>query len=261
MRASGMVSTRSRRTSSRSNKRVVVRRDIPIPYYAQLARILEDEISSGVWQPGDVLPSEAEIGDVHAVSRTAVRQALDDLARRGIVHKQRGRRTAVAGVTSLVVQEMRGFSEEMHDRGETVRTKVLEQAITVASPRIAHDLKVPNASKVILLSRLRTIDRKTVVRVETYLPAQRFEELLEIDFSETSLYAVLSKQFGIRPSSGSRSIEAVPAGPALSKQLGVSLHAPLLKLTAVNRDQNGVPFEVFHAWYRGDATRFELVVG
>jgi GntR family transcriptional regulator len=238
-----------------------VRRDLPVPYYAQLAEILHEEITDGVWVPGDELPSEAELCATHGVSRTAVRQALGELATRGVVHKQRGRRTSVAGVTSLVVQEMRGFSDEMQERGEEIRTEILKLEIVPAPPRVAHDLNLPNGSDVVLLARAREVDHETVVYTETHLPASRFRELLDIELAGTSLYAALSDRFGVHPRSGRRAIEAVGATREIARLLHVKAGAALLKLHAVNLDEDGAPFETFEAWYRGDATRFELVVG
>jgi GntR family transcriptional regulator len=240
-----------------------VRRDIAVPYYAQLAEIIEGDIASGLWHPGDSLPSEADLCSLHGVSRTAVRQALGELSARGLVRKEKGRRTFVARsrVTSLVVQEMRGFMDEVSQQGGHVGTVVLRQEVLPALPDIARDLQVPTGSDVVLVSRLRTVDGGAVVSVETYLPASRFRGLAEMDLSGLSLYAVLAAEFAVRPSSGSRVIEAVAADRAVASAIGIKTGAPLLKLTAINKDEDGVPFEVFHAWYRGDETRFELVVG
>lgn len=238
-----------------------VRKDLPLPFYAQLAEILHDEISEGVWQPGDTLPSEAELCATYDLSRTAIRQALSELAARGLVHKQRGRRTSVSGVTSLVVQELRGFSDEMNERGETVRTIVLRLEIVPASPRVAHELNLGAGTDVVLLSRLRHVADEAIVRVETFLPAPRFSGLVDVDFSDRSLYDVLRSEFGVRPSSGRRAIEAVAADAELAAQLGVPDGSAMLKLNAINFDDDGRAVETFSAWYRGDATRFELVVG
>ncbi|HVL32819.1 MAG TPA: GntR family transcriptional regulator [Actinomycetota bacterium] len=237
-----------------------VRRDIPIPYYAQLSQILADEIGSGVWQPGDTLPSEADLCAAHGVSRTAVRQALGELAARGLVRKQRGRRTSVAGATSLVVQEVRGLYDELSALGGSVRTQVLHLGVTRASPRVAHDLQLPPANDVVMLSRLRFVDEAVIVRVDTYLPIPRFIGLLDEDLTDRSLYGLLGTSFGVRPSSGRRFIEAVAVDDDTATQLGVAKNSPALKLTAVNFDQDGAPFETFRAWYRGDTTRFEVVV-
>jgi GntR family transcriptional regulator len=240
-----------------------VRRDAPIPYYAQLARILEQEIADGVWAPGDDLPSEAELCSLHGLSRTAVRQALAALATRGLVRKEKGRRSSVlrSRVTNLVVQELRGFYDEMTERGGSVETTILRQELVQAPPHLAEELEIPAGGDVVLISRLRAVDGERIVYVETSLPAPRFAPLLGMDLSSASLYAVLAEKFGVRPSSGRRVIEAVSADARLAGRLRVREHSPVLQLTAVDRDEDGIPFESFQAWYRGDETRFELIVG
>lgn len=237
-----------------------VRRNIPVPFYAQLSQILADEIATGVWQPGDDLPSEAELCAAHNVSRTAVRQALAELAARGLVRKARGRRTSVAGATTLVVQEVRGLYDELSARGGDIRTQILHLGVIPATPRVAHDLEISRGSDVLMLSRLRHVDDAVIVRVNTYLPLPRFLGLLDVELTNRSLYAILRQKFEVRPSSGRRFIEAVALDADIARNLGVPAKTPALKLTAVNRDQDGKPFETFRAWYRGDSTRFELVV-
>ena len=240
-----------------------IRRDTAIPYYAQLARILEQEIADGVWAPGADLPSEAELCDVHGVSRTAVRQALAALTARGLVRKEKGRRTSVlrSHVTNLVVQELRGFYDEVTEQGGSVQTTILQQGLAAAPPHLADELEIPHGSDVVVVARLRAVDGERIVRVETSLPASRFAALLDTDLSNASLYSVLAEKFGVHPSSGRRVIEAVSATGAVARDLGVPRGSAVLQLSAVNHDQDGVPFESFQAWYRGDETRFELIVG
>jgi GntR family transcriptional repressor for pyruvate dehydrogenase complex len=52
-------------------------------------RILR-EIKAGTWKPGSRLPSERELSEILAISRTSVRQALTTLEALGIVHSKRG---------------------------------------------------------------------------------------------------------------------------------------------------------------------------
>lgn len=253
--------TETRAAAGPSSRRI--RRDIPIPYYAQLTRILERDIAELRWQPGESLPSEAELCAEHGLSRTAVRQALAELATRGLVRKEKGRRTLVARshVTNLVVQELRGFYEEVTERGALIQTTILQQRTVPAPPHLADDLEVPSGSELVLLERIRAVDGEAIVRVETYLPAPRFGSLVSMELSSVSLYAVLAADFGVQPSSGRRVIEAVAADAGLASHLDIPVSSPVLQLSAVNRDQDRVPFESFQAWYRGDETRFELIVG
>ncbi|GBD09675.1 putative HTH-type transcriptional regulator YurK [Candidatus Thermoflexus japonica] len=67
-----------------------------IPIHEQLKEILRAEILEGHLRPGDRLPTEAELCARYGVSRAPVRQALEDLAREGLIVRQRGRGTFVA---------------------------------------------------------------------------------------------------------------------------------------------------------------------
>lgn len=59
-----------------------------IPLYVQLKEILREQIRTGVWEPGDRIPSEAEIRQHFAVSRATVRQAITELEQEGLLVRQ-----------------------------------------------------------------------------------------------------------------------------------------------------------------------------
>lgn len=235
-------------------------REGPLPYYVQLAEVLRNEIANGNWKPGDPLPSEADLCAFFAVSRPVVRQALGELVRQGIVHKERGRGTFVSHRTApMVVQEIQGFSDDVTRRGDRIDTTVFRQETDVVPPPFAPLLGVRTGSDVIRLDRLRRVGDLPVVMTTTYLPP-RFAGVLEADLRQRSLYAFLEEAYGITPSGGTRRLEAVPAEEAHALHLGVDVGAALLQITANNRDQHGQPFECFLAWYRGDRTSFEVEV-
>jgi len=56
----------------------------------QLALILAEQIDSGSLQPGDRLPTEATLANMHGVSRTVVREALHQLKSRGLLRSRQG---------------------------------------------------------------------------------------------------------------------------------------------------------------------------
>lgn len=67
----------------------------PITLYAQLASILRDRIVTGLWKPGDEIPTLEQLVDEFAVARVTVRQAIQILVEEGLLSSQRGRRTSV----------------------------------------------------------------------------------------------------------------------------------------------------------------------
>lgn len=239
---------------------VAIQRNDPLPYYAQLADILREEIHGGRWQPGELLPSEAELGEFFDLSRTVVRQALGQLQDEGLVQKERGRGTFVTRrkVASFVVQELRGFHDDMTKQGKRVETNVLCQGVIEVPPEVAPNLEVPMGSEVVAVERVRIVDGDPVVEVHTYLPAPRFAGLVDVDLENLSLYTVLEERYGIHPHGGVRSIEAEGASRTVARNLGVRAGSPVLRLDAINLDADRTPFEFFRAWYRGDLTTFQI---
>lgn len=238
----------------------MIERGSALPYYAQLAAILRSGIEHGTWAPGEALPSELELGETYGLSRTVVRQALSELVLEGRVTREKGRGTFVrqAAVAALVVQELRGFLDEMESRGRRVDTLVLRSEVVRVPAPVAPLLDVARSSEVLEIDRLRSVAGDAVVAVRTYLPLPRFESLVGADLSGRSLYRMLSS-LGVQPSVGRRRIQAVAADEEQSGLLGVVIGAPLLEVNGVGIDQSGTPFEHFVAWYRGDRVSFDIV--
>lgn len=240
-----------------------IRRNAPLPYYVQLADVLRDNIARGHWAPGEALPAEADVCTFFGVSRTVVRQALNELVADGLVHKEKGRGTFVSKpkIAELVVHEMRGFFDEMAERGVRVETEVLRQAIVTVPPQVAPELGVSMRSEVLHLTRVRRADGDAIVKVDTYLPLPRFASLADADLTDRSLYHLMVEEYGVFAQGGWRRVEAVAAGGETAELLEIEPRSPVLALTAVTVDQDDVPFEWFRALYRGDRTSFEARIG
>jgi multiple sugar transport system substrate-binding protein len=67
----------------------------PIPIYFQLKTLLLEEILTGVYRPGERLPTEHELCALHGISRTPVTRALSELAQDGAILRHRRRGTFV----------------------------------------------------------------------------------------------------------------------------------------------------------------------
>jgi len=239
----------------------MINRASRVPYYAQLAGILRERIATGEYEPGASLPSENELCSAFGLSRTVVRQAFGELAAEGLVQKEKGRRSYVSApkLADLVVQELRGFLDEMTSRGHAITTTVLDASLGKPPQHVATDLGLPPGAKAVHLARMRAANGDPIVKVDTYLPS-RFASVLRSDLAASSLYDILRESFGVHPKGGWRRIEAAVASHELAGVLGVDIGSPMLELTAVTTDADGTPFEYFRAYYRGDRTSFEIRV-
>lgn len=64
-----------------------------IHLHQQLRQIIAGDIRSGKIKAGDRLPTEQEMCEIHSVSRTTLRQALEILEKEGYIERTRGRGT------------------------------------------------------------------------------------------------------------------------------------------------------------------------
>jgi len=238
----------------------VIRRDSPVPYYYQLEEFLKEQIENGTWKPGQQIPSEAELCEVFDVSRTVVRQALNELVHEGLLYRRRGKGTFVVEpkIRESLVQHLTGFYEDMVALGLKPSTKVLEQKVIPAPPKIAAGLGLKEDDLVIMVDRLRFVDGEPIVLVITYVPYRLCPGLIDEDLSTQSLYAILEKKHGLELAYGHRTLEAVAATKEEAKLLEIEEGDPIILLRSISYLKDGRPIEYFKAKHRGDRSRFEV---
>ena len=237
-----------------------INRNSPIPYYAQVAQVLSDRIKYGNWKTGDRLPSESELCQTFAVSRPVIRQALRELMTEGLIVRHKGRGTFIAApkIREGLFQRLSGFFQDMVDRGYTPITRVLKQEIVPASLKIATQLRIEQATPVIEIERLRSVEDEPIVWVVTFIPYSICPALVNADLSQYSLYALLEEQYGLTIARGHRTLEAVAAQDYEANLLKIPLGSPLVSLDSVSYLENGTPLEYYHALHRGDRSQFEV---
>ena len=239
-----------------------VQRGSAVPFYLQMKELLVAELEAGELRPGDQLPGEHDLCDRFGVSRTVVRQALGELEAEGRLRRHKGRGTFVASpkVAEAMIQSFSGLAEDVAARGGSLRNQVRGLEVTTASQAVAAELEVPEGTEVIRLERLRIVDGVPWSLVTTFIPRERCPGLVDEDFTEASLYALLEGKYGIMIAHGRRSIEAVAASAETAAALEIKAGDPELLLRSTAYDEEGVPVEHFIAHHRADATAFEVSV-
>ena len=91
-----------------------------VAVWRQIWQTLHRDISSGGYQPGEKMPTEAMLSKRFGVNRHTVRRAISDLVDRGLVRVEQGRGTFVAeDVVEFVVGERTRFTELMSAQQRT----------------------------------------------------------------------------------------------------------------------------------------------
>ncbi|MFV1949741.1 MAG: GntR family transcriptional regulator [Anaerolineales bacterium] len=230
-----------------------------IPFYIQVIDSLTEYIDNNHLPPGHQLPGEADLCQSFNVSRTVIRQALQELEYKGLIYKEKGRGTFVAEpkIHEGLFQELTGFYQDMVAKGHRPMTDVLKQEKVLATKKVAAFLDLTPGTAVIQIDRLRFINQEPIVYVTTYLPFDLCPALLDVDLSNQSLYAYLEQEHGLLIARGKRFLEAVIANQLEAELLKIDIGAPLLLLNSVSYLPDGKPIEYFHAVHRGDRSKFE----
>jgi len=227
----------------------------------QILTYFTDIIDAEKMQEGQQMPTEREICELFNVSRTTVRMALNTLCQKGYIYKIQGKGTFVAHKkTDMQLNHLFGFSDEMRRLGRVPSTKLIHQQITAPDGRAAEALHLNPQQKVHVLERLRFADATPMALEKVHLPFHRFPGLENKDVT-VSLYKLLSKEYGCERSRAEQSIRAGLADRHAAKNLEIRSGMPVLLITRVTFDHNGVPFEYVESTYRGDKYVFNVSLG
>ena len=231
-----------------------------VPYYEQLRALLEAEMRGGPLRIGDQLPSEAQLCERYDVSRTVVRQALNELTNQGLITRYKGKGSFVAPpkVDEHLAQRLTGLAEEVQRRGGRLTNRIRAFERQVASAHVARILRLEPGDHVIHLERVRSINSEPWVITSTYLPESLCGRLLDFDMRHRSLYATLEHELGLVLDHGHRTIEAALATEEQARDLDIAPGSAVLLLKSVAALADGTPIEYFLAWHRGDRTRFDV---
>lgn len=73
----------------------MIRQNEKIPLYEQVLKSLKEQIISGVYKEGELLPSEKELIENFGVSRITIRKTLSILAKLGLIETNKGKGSVV----------------------------------------------------------------------------------------------------------------------------------------------------------------------
>ena len=231
----------------------------PVPLYYQLRTELEQRIKRGDWKPHQQLPTEDELGEVYAVSKATVRQALRELAQEGLVRREQGRGTFVAETKiQFGPRRLASFTEEMRDFGMPSSSKVLDQGIVKADGALAAKLNLAEGSDVYRIERLRVAGDEPMGLQTVHVPAHLAPGLLETDFAVSSLYETLEKRYGLVPDHAAQTHFALALDVRQAELLQVPNGSPALGGERLTFLAGGKPLELTLSLMRGDRYQIQL---
>ncbi len=225
-----------------------------LPKYHRLKETLLAII--GELPAGSLLPTERALCETYAVSRTTVRQALQELLVEGRLYRLQGKGTFVARPKMVQTLALTSYTEDMQARGLAPASRLLAAARLPADAEVATMLGVSAGTDVLRVERLRLADGEPMAVETLFVDAARFPALEHRLSQGGSFYELLRTHYGVRLAEGEETIESALAGTGDARLLGTQEGSAMLLLTRRTWDTDGRAVEFVRSLYRGDRYRF-----
>ena len=212
----------------------------PTPVWRQIARRLGATIGKHGLQPGDRLPTEAELSAQFGVNRHTVRRAIEQLAREGLVRVEQGRGSFVADeLLDYKVTGRTRFSEWVRRQNREPGGQVLHVREVAASGLVSAALGLEPGSSVVAMERLGLADGVPISLATHHFPPARLPGILAAMHAHPTVTAAL-QAVGV-PDYTRKATRVSARMPTVVEAglLQVSRTRPLLVCENTNVDQAG----------------------
>ena len=200
------------------------------PAYEQVKTFIKNQITQGLWRPGDAVPSESALQQQFGVSRMTVNRAVKELAVEGLVTRVQGSGTVVAQLHRISsTLAFRDIHEEVLARGHVHSTRVLLVESLRADAALAETFKLPLGAPLFHSLLVHLEDGVPIQLEDRHVNPASAPDYLGVDFSTITPTHYLLEH---APLTEARySIEACLPRPPEARALGLKQSDPCLVLT------------------------------
>lgn len=240
------------------------------PLHAQLASDLRKEISDGHLNPGDALPSEAELGREHQMSRITVRKALQSLELEGLITAAAGRGRTVRDQKvydwHLVDYEKKhhnhpnldGWASDVVDQGGAPHEAITAVEVVVPPEDVRQKLGLDTEQPALVRRRLRTINGKPAQLSSSYFPYELARGTALMEPGSQSAPGGLLSSIGRPQTRKHHEITARNANPEEGRELELLSGTPLIRHLVVGYDNENTPVRCMVTLAASDVARLVI---
>ncbi|WP_010094198.1 GntR family transcriptional regulator [Ornithinibacillus scapharcae] len=225
-----------------------------IPLHVQLKVELEKKIYNGLYK--DKIPSERELMDEYYVSRSTVRQSINQLVSDGILIKKPGKGTFIAlKPINDWLGSLSSTSEVIERMGMQPGAKLIKAEIKTVNKELSERIGI---NEIYHFKRVRYANNIPIGIERHYYPIHFGEKLVNYDLNKEAFYDLLERELGVNPFECEQFIKAGKINKSDAKLLNIEPDSSILiaerKITDINNEF--VEFEL--AYYRSDMYSFKI---
>jgi len=229
------------------------------PLYQWLSETLREDISQGIYKPGDALPTEHELMRHYDLSSTTVRRAVHDLVREGWIYRKAGKGTFVKrDKVEERLLRLTSFAEEMQSRNIKPEFRLVCAKALIPPVDVITAFKAHPQQNLYLIERIQLANGEPIALAEGYWRCDIGEQLAQLDLNRIALYEVVEHTLHIPLVEADESISAAVANADIARKLGIPRHAPLLVRRRLSYTTVMRPVEYTTTFYCADRYEYKI---
>ncbi|NLD26972.1 MAG: GntR family transcriptional regulator [Acholeplasmataceae bacterium] len=229
------------------------------PFYLQVRNKLRENIESGVWKEGELIPSEKELAELYGVSRVTIRNAISQLTQQQYLVRRAGFGTIVyqnkSSLSNFTL--VRSFSNEMKEMGMPCKTLEIEFEEIPAGKKLASIFNINPDDRLYNLRRVRGT-QVPILFSDTYL-LPIMKKPVNLSVLGESLYRYLGTQ-NIYFNHFEEYVSAVTGSKDIKNRIKVFDDTPLLKRIRYAYNEQDKLIEYSETYYNSNLYEYRTEI-
>ena len=199
------------------------------PLYQQIKTAIAQKIETGIWQPGEKIPSENQLAAELGVSRMTINRPLRELTSQGLLKRVHGLGTFVAESpyhASLI--ELKPIADEIAAAGKTHTATLLELNEITADSSLANRMMVNSGEILFHVAMVHSQDGVPIQLEDRYVNPTIAPDFLDVDFTATTPSQYLLGLF--HPAELEHIVQAIMPDAKTAQLLSIPANEPCLRL-------------------------------
>jgi GntR family transcriptional regulator len=238
-------------------------KELPIPYYLQVAETIRSRIQAKHYNQGDMIPSYRQLEKEFNISNITVRKAVEILVQDGIVNRKRGVGTEVSRIEEdAITWELTGNLQRLRNSAKkaSLAAEILEITIASCPDRIGRILCIEPEKEVWRMKKIRRHEKTIMAYYITYSDPRWCTRITKDGAKKGGFVDLFRKTSGLTLTRMEQQVQAAVANLDLSSILEIDFGFPLLHIENIYYSSENKPVLMTQIYYRGDKNSYKATI-